>query len=319
MVALVHPIMGSVLPEAEVIMSKGYTLLRELIHKYNLVVIGKRHPNNPDSNSYMLSRQDGMVIGCAGYDSREGNYFFRSVNTPKERGRSSEDRFTYKSVKVPSLMRTIEKHKLIPKDSLEVINKLSHTSSLVSKVIEKLGSFNKSSGGFSGATIHELLNVAFGYRDMNSLSTDSINFFKKALDEYNQVDETREARLNVVKEVFDKPIKFLSYDSTGTFIKGTMCLAVSFDDCYRLDDVKVVKMEAERVRTFMDDPDIAPRMAMLKVTAQKNSSATEFVGEEGFFPQYSEGYNDDLGIYQVDTDGWRYDNFPSKPQWIFFV
>lgn len=319
MVALVHPIMGSVLPEAEVIMSKGYTLLRELIHKYNLVVIGKRHPNNLDSNSYMLSREDGMVIGCAGYDSREGNYFFRSVNTPKERGRSSEDRFTYKSVKVPSLMRTIEKHKLIPKDSLEVINKLSHTSSLVSKVIERLGSFNKSSGGFSGATIHELLNVAFGYRDMNSLPTDSINFFKKALDEYNQVDETREARLNVVKEVFDKPIKFLSYDSTGTFIKGTMCLAVSFDDCYRLDDVKVVKMEAERVRTFMDDPDIAPRMAMLKVMLQKNSSATEFVGEEGFFPQNSEGYNDDLGIYQVDTDGWRYDNFPSKPQWIFFV
>jgi hypothetical protein len=319
MVALVHPIMGSVLPEAEVIMSKGYPLLRELIHKYNLVVIGKRHPFNPDSNSFMLSREDGMVIGCAGYDSREGNYFFRSVNTPKERGRSSEDRFTYKSVKVPSLMRTIEKHKLIPKDSLEVINKLSHTSSLVSKVIERLGSFNKSSGGFSGATIHELLNVAFGYRDMNSLPTDSINFFKKALDEYNQVDETREARLNVVKEVFDKPIKFLSYDSTGTFIKGTMCLAVSFDDCYRLDDVKVVKMEAERVRTFMDDPDIAPRMAMLKVTIQKNSSAAEFVGEEGFFPQYSEGYNDDLGIYQVDTDGWRYDNFPSKPQWIFFV
>lgn len=319
MVALVHPIMGSVLPEAEVIMSKGYTLLRELIHKYNLVVIGKRHPNNLDSNSYMLSREDGMVIGCAGYDSREGNYFFRSVNTPKERGRSSEDRFTYKSVKVPSLMRTIEKHKLIPKDSLEVINKLSHTSSLVSKVIEKHGSFSKGTGGFSGATLHELLNVAFGYRDMNSLPTDSINFFKKALDEYNQVDETRKARLNVVKEVFDKPIKFLSYDSTGTFIKGTMCLAVSFDDCYRLDDVKVVKMEAERVRTFMDDPDIAPRMAMLKVTVQKNSSATEFVGEEGFFPQYSEGYNDDLGIYQVDTDGWRYDNFPSKPQWIFFV
>jgi hypothetical protein len=319
MVALVHPIMGSVLPEAEVIMSKGYTLLRELIHKYNLVVIGKRHPNNLDSSSYMLSREDGMVIGCAGYDSREGNYFFRTVITPKERGRSSEDRFTYKSVKVPSLMRTIEKHKLIPKDSLEVINKLSHTSSLVSKVIDKHGNYGKSTGGFSGATLHELLNVAFGYQDMNSLPTDSINFFRKALDEYNQVDETRKARLNVVKEVFDKPIKFLSYDSTGTFIKGTMCLAVSFDDYYRLDDVKVVKMEAERVRTFMDDPDIASRMAMLKVTLQKNSSATEFVGEEGFFPQYSEGYNDDLGIYQVDTDGWRYDNFPSKPQWIFFV
>jgi len=319
MVALVHPIMGSVLPEAEVIMSKGYPLLRELIHKYNLVVMGKRHPHNNENNSYMLSRQDGMVIGCAGYDNREGNYFFRTVINPKERGRGSEDRFTYKSVKMPSLMRTIEKYKLIPKDSLEIVNKLSHTSSLVSKVIDKHGNYGKGSGGFSGASIHELLKVAFGYRDMNSLPIDSIDFFKKSLDEYNQVDETRKVRLNVVKEVFDKPIKFLSYDSTGTFIKGSMCLAVKFDDYYRLDDVKVVKMEAERVRTFMDDPDIAPRMAMLKVMVQKNSSATEFVGEEGFFPQYAEGYHDDLGIYQVDTEGWRYDNFPSKPQWIFFV
>jgi hypothetical protein len=319
MVALVHPIMGSVLPEAEVIMSKGYPLLRELIHKYNLVIMGKRHPFNPDSNSFILSREDGMVIGCAGYNDREGNYFFRSVINPKERGRSSEDRFTYKSVKMPSLMRTIEKHKLIPSDSLTVVNNLSHTSTLVSKVIEKLGNFSKGSGGFSGATIHELLNVAFGYQDLKSLSTDSIVFFKKALDEYNQVDETRKARLNVVKEIFDKPIKFLSYDNTGTFIKGSMCLDVKFDEYHRLDDVKVVKMEAQRVRTFMDDPDIAPRMAMLKVTVQKNSSATEFVGEEGFFPQYAEGYHEDLGIYQVDTDGWRYDNFPSKPQWIFFV
>ena len=61
MAALVHPIMGSALPEAEVIMSDGYALIRELIHKYKLVVIGKRHPKNPDSHSFMLSREDGIV------------------------------------------------------------------------------------------------------------------------------------------------------------------------------------------------------------------------------------------------------------------
>ena len=319
MTTLVHPVMATALPEAEVIMSRSYPLLRELIHKYKLMVMGKRHPHNqnPEREQFMLSREDGIIVGCAGYDSREGHYFFRSVTKPKERGRSSEDRFTYTSVKLPSLMRTIEKQKLIPDSYMEVVNKLSHMNTVVSNVISKHNSYSKNSGGFSGASIHELLKVAFGYQDMSSMPTDSINFYRKALDEYNQVDETRVNRLNMVKEVFDKPIKFLSYDNTGTFIKGSMCLAISFDDYYRLDEVKVAAMWAQRVRTFMDDPDIAPRMAMLKVMVQKTSD--EFDGEEGFFPRSGEGYHEELGIYKVDTDGWRYENFPSRPQWIFFL
>ncbi len=317
MTTLVHPVMASVLPEAEVIMSRGYPLLRELIHKYKLVVMGKRNPLNPDSNTFMLSREDGIIVGCAGYSEREGVYFFRSVTKPKERGRSSEDRFTYKSVKLPALMRTIEKQKLIPDSYMEVINKLSHMNTVVSSVISKHNNYGKSTGGFSGASIHELLKVAFGYQDMSSMPTDSIDFYRKALDEYNQVDETRVSRLNMVKEVFDKPIKYLSYDSTGTFIKGSMRLDIKFDEYYRLDEVKVAEMWAQRVRTFMDDPDIAPRMAMLKVMVQKTSD--EFDGEEGFFPRHGEGYHEELGIYKLDTDGWRYDNFPSRPQWIFFL
>lgn len=317
MTALVHPIMASALPEAEVIMAKSYPLLRELIHKYKLVVMGKRHPANADSDNFMLSREDGIVVGCAGYNNREGQYFFRSVVTPKERGRSAEDRFTYTSIKVASLMRSIEKHKLIPNQSLAVVNKLSHISTFVSNVLAKHNDYSKSSGGFSGATIHELLKVAFGYRSMDSMPLDSIDFFKKALDEYDQVDKTREARLNLVGEIFNKPITFLSYDSTGTFIKGTMKIAISFDEYYRLDETKVIDMEAKRVRTFMDDSDIAPRMTMLKVVLQKTTD--EFVGEEGFFPIQGNGYHNELGIYKVDTDGWRYDNFPSKPQWVFFT
>jgi hypothetical protein len=96
-----------------------------------------------------------------------------------------------------------------------------------------------------------------------------------------------------------------------------MRLDIKFDEYYRLDEVKVIEMEAQRVRTFMDDPDIAPRMAMLKVMVQRTSD--EFDGEEGFFPRSGEGYHEELGIYKLDTDGWRYDNFPSKPQWIFFL
>lgn len=143
--------------------------------------------------------------------------------------------------------------------------------------------------------------------------------FKKALDTYDEVDKTRQAKLDVVKEKFDKPIKFISYDDTNTFLKGTMKLSVGLYDNFNLDDVRVDEVECQRVRTFMDDTEIAPLMAMLKVKLQQTDSNTEFVGEEGFFPNSGERYVDELGIVKVDTDGWRHDNYPSRPQWIFFV
>lgn len=321
MAALVHPIMGSALPEAEVIMSDGYALIRELIHKYKLVVMGKRHPNRQDSHDFMLSREDGVVLGCAGYNKQDGQFFFRSVVNVKDRGRTYEDKATFTSIKVPSLMRTIEKHKLIPSSSIQVVNKIDHLGRLVHNVVDRHGNVSKNSGGFSGATIHELLKVAFNYQRMDSLPLDSIDFFKKALDEYDQVDKTRQTKLNVVREVFDKPIKFLMRDSTDTFVKGTMKVAVGFDDHFRLDKAEVVDMQAERVRTFMDDADIAPRMTMFKVILQKAHSDVLFVGEEGFYPAAGrgEGYHADLGLFKIETEGWRYDHFPSKPDWIFFV
>lgn len=317
---LVHPIAGSAVPESLVVMSKVYPLVRELAHKYKLMVIGTKTANwnsSTEFNSFFLSREDGMIVGKVGVN-REGQNYFRSVIRSKDRGRTSEDRMSYLAVKVPSLMRTIEKNKLLPDDSKEVINKLSHLSSLVSSVLSEHSNVSKSSG-YAGSEIHELLKVVFGYQQVSDLSQDSIARFRKSLDEYNQVDETRVAKLNLVKEVFDKPIKFLMYDDTKTFIKGSMNIGVKFNDYYGLDEARVVEMESKRVHTFMDDPDIAPRMAMLKVMIQNRNQNEEFVGEESFFPIDSEGYFPDLGIYKVDTDGWRYDNFPSKPRWIFFV
>jgi hypothetical protein len=310
------------LSDAEVIMSDAYPLVRELVHKHKLVVMGKRSPKNPESHNFMLSREDGIVVGCAGYDKREGQFFFRSVCKIKERGRTYEDKATFSSIKLPSLMRTIEKQKLIPTNSVEVINKIGLVPRIVNDVVSKNHhNVIKGSGGFSGATIHELLKVAFNYRSMDSMPLDSIDFFKKALDEYDQVDKTREARLNMVREVFDKPIKFLMRDSTDTFVKGYVKVATDFDDQSRLNEAKVTELQAERVLTFMDDADIAPRMAMFKVVVQKDNDATPFVGEEGFYPAagFAEGYHEDLGIFKLETEGWRYDHFPSKPDWVFFV
>jgi hypothetical protein len=317
---LVHPIASSAVPESLVILSKVYPFVRELVHKYKVMVIGTKSSSwnsNPEFNSFFLSREDGIIVGKVGIN-REGQNYFRSVVRSKDRGRTAEDRMSYLAVKVPSLMRTIEKNKLMPDDSKEVINKMTHLSSLVQNVLSEHSNVTKSSG-YAGSEIHELLKVVFGYQTLNQLSVDSINRYRKSLDEYNQVDETRVAKLNLVKEVFDKPIKFLMYDDTKTFIKGSMSIGVSFDDYYRLEKSEVVEMECKRVHTFMDDPDIAPRMAMLKVMIQNRNQDKEFAGEENFFPIDSEGYFPDLGIYKVDTDGWRYDNFPTKPQWIFFV
>ncbi len=317
---MIHPIMSSRITESQIIMSKAYPLVRELVHKHKLRVIHVKQANwsvDAENSSFFMTRDDGMVVGIAGFN-RDGQYTFRTVVTPKERGRTTEDKMTYAAAKVSVLMRNIDKYHLLPNDSLEVLVKLNHFYDLVNIVLAKhknVGKYNH----LGGDSLHSLLKVAFGYHPLETLSLESMEKFKKILDEYDKTDKIREEKLNLVKEVFDKPIKFLMYDSTETFIKGEVNVGIKFDDEYRVDHAKPVSLKCERIENFMNDTDFASRLAMYKVLAQKEDPDMRFVGEEQFFPVGRDAYNEELGIYRVDTDGWRFDYFPAKPRWLFLL
>lgn len=317
---LVHPIAASEVSESTVVMSKVYPLVRELVHKYKLKVMGKKLSNwnsSEEFSHFYLARDDGFVVGTVGIN-REGQYTFRTGIRPKDRGRTREDKMTYMATKVSSMMRSIEKNKLLPENTVEVMNYLGHTREAVQYAIKEYDHVSKSIM-VNGAELHDILKVVFSYQDLKNLPSDSIVKFKKVLDSYDEVDKTRQAKLDVVKEKFSKPIKFIAYDDTKTFLKGTMKLSVGLHDNFNLDGVRVDEVTCQRVRTFMDDAEIAPLMAMFKVKLQQTDSNMSFMGEEGFFPECGEKYVEELGIVKVDTDGWRHDNYPSKPQWIFFV
>ena len=313
---MIHPI--SDVTESTVIMSKAYPVIRELVHKYKLKVVGSKLAgwnSNVEFAQFYMARDDGMILGTVGVN-REGQYFFRSVIHCKERGRVREDRYTYLGLKPSSLMRSIDKNMLIPSRTEDIINRLGHVREAVKAALRGHDNVNKSTM-MDGAEMHDILKVVFGYQDINKLPIESINKFRKVLDSYNEVDKTREDKLNLVKEKFDKPIKFLMYDDTKTFLKGSMKVRVAFNQYYNLDETIVESVECQRVRTFMDDTDISPLMAMLKVKMQQDE--TPFAGDEGFFPLCGDKYIEELGIVKVDTDGWRHDNYPGKPQWLFFV
>jgi hypothetical protein len=317
---MIHPIISSEVTESTVITSKVYPLVRELAHKYKLKVVGKKLANwnsSEDYNHFYMARDDGMVVGVVGIN-REEQYTFRTIMKAKERGRTREDKMTYAATKVASLMRSIEKNNLLPDSTLDVLNRLGHLRHVVGEVIEKYGSVSKHTM-LNGVELHEVLKVVFSYQDLKNLSSDSIVKFKKVLDTYDEVDKTRQAKLDLVKETFGKPIKFLMYDKNKTFMKGTMKLSVEINDNFNLDAVRIDEVECKRVHTFMDDVDIAPLMTMFKVKIQQDNSGVDFVGEEGFFPTCGDKYVEELGIVKYDTDGWRHDDYPGKPQWIFFV
>lgn len=317
---MIHPVISSDIPESTVIMSKVYPLVRELAHKYKLKVVGKTSASwnsSDDFSHFYMARDDGMVIGMVGIN-REGQYTFRTVTKAKERGRTREDKMTYAATKVASLMRSIEKNQLLPESTVQVLNQMGHVRAVVNEVVEKYSNVSKHSM-LNGLELHDLLKVVFNYQNLDKLPRESIDRFKKVLDTYDEVDKTRQAKLDLVKETFGKPIKFLMYDRTKTFIKGTMKISVGFHDNFNLDEVVIDEIDCKRVRTFMDDADIAPLMTMFKVKVQQDSSDVAFVGEEGFFPACGSKYVEELGIVKLDTDGWRYDNYPGKPQWIFFV
>lgn len=318
MSSFVHPVVTT-FNDADIVGAKIYPLIRELSYKYGLVVVGRTqaHFEDRERDKYVLSREDGFPI-CEVH-MHNGEFCIRNIMEHKERGRTTEDKLTYYGTKVPSLMKNIAKHKLIPASFLHVLNKHSNmVKETTLRVAKSLGAVYKSTNGVSGEKLHDLLKIAFDNQNVHNLSRESIDFYKDLLDKYRAVDETRDSRKQVFADIYDKPVKFIYYDILGSFIVGEMKINVTLDADFDPFGVTVTSVTATRKRTFMDDPEIAPRMAMLKVHLQQNhGDSSRFTGDEGFFPDH-EGYNTELNI-SVQHHGWRHEELLCAPQWVFLL
>ena len=309
---LIHDVAVSI-TENDIINCPAYPLVRELAYTYGTQVIAASA--NPSHRRFYLAREDGVCVGYAMYEEDSG-FGFRSVVATKERGgRRADDRHTWFSKKLASLMRTIKKEKLIPSGYEYILQNDSKIREAIESAVLSGGDTRKS-GYVDGIQQHELLEIAFGNRSVHSLSVESIAEFKTALDKYRQIDTIREKRRAHIRDVFSEPLWAVCCDLTGSFLVGKLSCNVHLnDDSFRGADLSIdIAQPFKRVKEIEEIPEVMPKLTMLRVALQQRNWA-DF--HKDVVPKGHTGYIEELTtMCRAARSSW--DEGILKGDWIIF-
>jgi hypothetical protein len=284
----VHPFAAKITDD-EVMANKAFPLVRELAHKYKLLVLAKREVIDPQYNEYYMAREDGIPVCQVYFMGDRESYTIRNCMNTKDRGRSHEDKLTYFGKKVSFLMKTIEKEHLIPTDTQQFINNVFRTQIVngVDSFSDSFGEIRKS-GLLGGEIQHQLIEIALGNRHASTLSAESMTKVQSALDKYRDADKTRVERKRELSELFSAPMWAIIYDKTDSFCVSKLNLTPKWDDDNTSSTNALTIEIAEpfkRVADITEIPELIPTLTMLKVSIQQNENADKrFVGESEFFP-----------------------------------
>lgn len=316
--SMLHP--AATFEESELVLNPVYPLVREMAHKYGLMALWASPKDDapPSGRRFALCRDDGFPVCHVYYSAGDKTFNIRNIMVQKERGRTRNDKSTFSASKVPVLMRTIVKKKLIPADTGMVVTEFdTFFKQVPQQIINSYGRTYKSTNLDTG-TIHELLSAAIYRQGLNTSSASLYIKCKEELDRLNKLDDIKSLRDKEIADMFRTPFYAIAYDSTNTFLVGK--IAMQFDTATGSDitNYQIALGESfKRVKNIMDIPELVPRMAMLKTKMLSLNPHTSFTGEGEFFPQNYEGYIDELRIAGV-TGAYRND-FLLKPDWLFVL
>jgi hypothetical protein len=317
-----HPSADEIITEQSIRDNEAFPLLREIAHKYDLRVINKTTFESIHSKM-LLGDAQGFPIAAIWKDRHTETFNIRSTLNPKDRGRHWEDKYTYFGKRISSLMKTIEKENLIPKDSEEFINMTfgSNIRGVIQQISNQYGEIRKSNGHLNGEDVHLLLQIVLNNRSIDSLPKESIAKVKDTFDKYAQIDIMREKRRTEMADMFCKPISVLVRDEMG-FMAGKMRLSPTWavSDASTLNTALINIIEPfKRIKDVDECVDLIPTLAMLKVHMQEKYSVTESDchGESKLFTNIQNRYIPELKVVGFDENGrWAHSGI-LKSNWLF--
>lgn len=306
MKTFVHPFAKKI-TEEDVVTNRAFPLVRELAHKYGLLVLAKKDYIDTKLNPLYMAREDGIPVCKVFFMPDKEAFAIRNCMNMKERGRNYEDKLTFFGKKVSFVMKVIEKECLIPTSTLQFITSVfgDPIKYGIDSFSDAFGEVRKTSQ-LSGETVHQLIEIALGNRHVSTLSAESMSKIQTALDKYKEADKTREERKRELSNVFSNPLWAVFYDKTDSFCIGKLNLTPTWDDDITVSASGLTIGIAEpfkRVADVTEVPELIPTMTMLKVAIEQNLYMRDkkFVGESGFFPYAYEYVNTELQVIGIKS------------------
>lgn len=174
-------------------------LVRELNHKYGLVVYEETQFNNQTDDNFLLTDGQGLPIGRV--FMMEDSYCYHAPYVSKERGADDFDRHTFRSKKLSTLMTTLKRMNIVT-SSDEVLRRLEgHLFNLVSRVAGSFQSMSKTS--ISGDDAHILISMMKEGKSLNDFQQSTRDKYLELLDKYNEADILSNKRQQGTEEMFN--------------------------------------------------------------------------------------------------------------------
>lgn len=308
--SFVHPFAASFISEEEVVLNKAFPLVRELVHKYGLKVLGiKRIDGYPDASRLFLARDDGILLCKVFFYKEKEAYAIRNMVAYKDRGRTSDDKLTFFGKKVSFVMKAVDSMGMIP-DTIAVFGKIHsrNINTAVQRLTEQFGEMRKANM-VDGEIVHNLIEIALGNQHPSSLSTESMDKIKSVVDKYRRIDSMRIERQREICEVFERPMWVVYRDDTGSFGVGKMNIkpkwAGKYSEALEGSELQIVE-DFKRLRDPTEESELIPALAMLKNHLEQKYPSMEFMGDSKFFPADFEGVVPELRTMAfVSGDRWN--------------
>ena len=255
--------------------SDVFPLVRELEFKYGLKVL--RQADLLQHNPYQLCNKNGIAVAKVWTQKNDDGrleYCYRSPYYQKERGRHQADKETIHSLKVSSIMASLTRHDVVPKDGELVNKKVSGTKTAMGLMRSELGSSHKNVE-FSADEVHALLLKVLGEPDSDGLSV-NIDKCKNILDKYKNIDRIREEKRQEINRVFRNPYYLIGVDQLNHLIIGKFKIVKqTASESYEYETVEPFK----RYPNVEAYPELIPLTTMVKVAYESFSD-----GKQGIFP-----------------------------------
>lgn len=188
-------------------------LVRELNHKYGLVVYEQTAFTNQTDDNFLLTDAQGLPIGRV--FMLEDAYCYHAPYVSKERGADDFDRHTFRSKKLSTLMTTLKRMNIVT-SSDEVLNRIrGQVDNLVGRVV---GDFpHKNKERLDGDDAHILLSAIKDGKCLNDFVQSSRDKYLELLDKYNEADILSDKRKQGVEEMFNNTYLIFG-DALGHYI-----------------------------------------------------------------------------------------------------